>query len=80
MHPITSGIGIAPHRLAKVLAKPLSAALGVISGAHLPRADPAGRFGGGATGRAPNLTYPQNRISPRISATLFWKSEKKNKN
>ena len=35
--------------------------------------------GGGATGRAPNLTYPQNRISPRISATLFWKSEK-NKN
>ena len=28
MRPITSGIGIASHRLAKVLAKPLSAALG----------------------------------------------------
>ena len=42
------------------------------------RIQPAG-LGGGPTGRAPNLTYPQNRISPRISATLFWKSEK-NKN
>ena len=41
-----------------------------------PRADPAGRFlgVGGATGRSsPNPTYPQIGVSPRISATLFWK-------
>ncbi|XP_076037629.1 uncharacterized protein LOC143023045 [Oratosquilla oratoria] len=35
MRPITSGIGSAPHRLAKRLAKPLSNALGSISQAHL---------------------------------------------
>ncbi|XP_076065250.1 uncharacterized protein LOC143039261 [Oratosquilla oratoria] len=35
MRPITSGIGSAPHRLAKVLAKPLSKAMGSISGSHL---------------------------------------------
>ena len=35
MRPITSGIGSAPHRLAKLLAKPLSEALGKVSGAHL---------------------------------------------
>lgn len=35
MRPITSGIGSAPHRLAKRLAKPLSSTLGTISGAHL---------------------------------------------
>ena len=35
MRPIISGIGAAPHRLAKLLAKPLSAKLGSISGAHL---------------------------------------------
>jgi hypothetical protein len=35
MRPITSGIGSAPHRLAKCLAKPLSAAMGVISDSHL---------------------------------------------
>ncbi|XP_045107741.1 uncharacterized protein LOC123502642 [Portunus trituberculatus] len=35
MRPITSGIGSAPHRLAKVLAKPLSVAMGTISSAHL---------------------------------------------
>ncbi|XP_076059672.1 uncharacterized protein LOC143036309 [Oratosquilla oratoria] len=35
MRPITSGIGSAPHRLAKRLAKPLSATLGTISDAHL---------------------------------------------
>ena len=35
MRPITSGIGSAPHRLAKCLAKPLSAALGTISCSHL---------------------------------------------
>ena len=35
MRPITSGIGSAPHRLAKALAKPLSAVLGSISEAHL---------------------------------------------
>ena len=35
MRPITSGIGSAPHRLAKCLAKPLSSTLGSISGAHL---------------------------------------------
>ena len=35
LRPITSGIGSAPHRLAKHLARPLSAALGKISGAHL---------------------------------------------
>ncbi|XP_076035370.1 uncharacterized protein LOC143021647 [Oratosquilla oratoria] len=35
MRPITSGIGSAPHRLAKHLAKPLSAAIGIISNAHL---------------------------------------------
>ena len=41
-----------------------------------PLADLAGRFGGGPPGRTsptPNLgpTYPQIRVSPRISATLF---------
>ncbi|XP_076036062.1 uncharacterized protein LOC143022012 [Oratosquilla oratoria] len=35
MRPITSGIGSAPHRLAKQLAKPLSALLRTISDAHL---------------------------------------------
>ena len=35
MRPITSGIGSAPHKLAKCLAKPLSDTLGSISGAHL---------------------------------------------
>ena len=35
MRPITSGIGSAPHRLCKVLAKPLSRKLGTISGTHL---------------------------------------------
>ena len=35
MRPITSGIGSAPHRLAKCLAKPLSDTLGSISDAHI---------------------------------------------
>ena len=35
MRPIMSAIGSAPHRLAAYLAKPLSAALGKISGNHL---------------------------------------------
>ncbi|XP_063871036.1 uncharacterized protein LOC135106189 [Scylla paramamosain] len=35
MRPITSGIGSAPHALAKRLARPLSNALGSINGAHL---------------------------------------------
>ena len=35
MRPITSGIGSAPHRLAKHLAKPLTSALGKISDSHL---------------------------------------------
>ena len=34
MRPITSGIGSAPHKLAKQLAKPLSKRLGSISGTH----------------------------------------------
>ena len=34
------------------------------------RIQPVG-LGGGANGGASNLTYPQIRISPRISATLF---------
>ena len=39
MRPITSGIGSAPHRLAKVLARPLSSALGAVSDAHLRNTD-----------------------------------------
>ena len=39
MRPITSGIGSAPHRLAKVLARPLSNSLGAISDAHLRNTD-----------------------------------------
>lgn len=35
MRPITSGIGSAPHRLAKKLAAPLSKSLGSISGCHI---------------------------------------------
>lgn len=35
MRPITSGIGSAPHKVAKFLAKPLSGLLGTISKAHL---------------------------------------------
>ena len=35
MRPITSGIGSAPHRLAKHLAKPLTQCLGTISPTHL---------------------------------------------
>ena len=35
MRPITSGIGSAPHRLAKHLAKPLTQCLGVMSPTHL---------------------------------------------
>ena len=35
MRPITSGIGSAPHRLAKVLAKPLSRMLGSLNPSHL---------------------------------------------
>ena len=37
MRPITSGIGSAPHRLAKSLAKPLSNALGTISNTHIKK-------------------------------------------
>ena len=35
MRPITSGIGSAPHRIAKLLAKPLTKLLGSISNSHL---------------------------------------------
>ncbi|XP_076043662.1 uncharacterized protein LOC143026776 [Oratosquilla oratoria] len=35
LRPITSGIGSAPHKLAKILAKPLSSALGSISSTNL---------------------------------------------
>ena len=35
MRPITSGIGSAPHRLAKCLAKPLTQLLGTVSDSHL---------------------------------------------
>lgn len=35
MRPITSGIGSAPHKIAKILAKPLSSVLGAVSDAHL---------------------------------------------
>ena len=35
MRPIISGIGSAPHKLAKVLAKPLTRALGTLSGGHI---------------------------------------------
>ena len=35
LRPITSGIGSAPHRLAKILAKPLTKSLGSLSDAHL---------------------------------------------
>ena len=35
MRPITSGIGSAPHRLAKILARPLTKSLGGLSQAHL---------------------------------------------
>ena len=35
LRPITSGIGNAPHKLAKCLARPLSSALGQISNTHL---------------------------------------------
>lgn len=35
MRPITSGIGSAPHRIAKILAKPLTKLLGSISNSHL---------------------------------------------
>ena len=35
MRPITSGIGSAPHRLAKCLAKPLTQLLGTLSDSHL---------------------------------------------
>ena len=35
MRPITSGIGSAPHNLAKILAKPLTKALGALSPAHI---------------------------------------------
>ena len=34
MRPITSGVGSAPHQLAKKLAKPLSELLGKVSGSH----------------------------------------------
>ena len=39
LRPITSGIGSAPHRLAKVLAKPLTANLGAVSDGHLRNSD-----------------------------------------
>ena len=35
MRPITSGIGSAPHNMAKILAKPLTKALGTVSDAHI---------------------------------------------
>ena len=35
MRPITSGVGSAPHRLARELAMPLSSQLGSISGCHI---------------------------------------------
>ena len=37
-----------------------------------PLADPAGQFGGGGNWfDLGSLTYPQIRVSPRISGTLF---------
>ena len=35
MRPITSGIGSAPHKIAKILAKPLTKTLGTISDTHM---------------------------------------------
>ncbi|XP_076042217.1 uncharacterized protein LOC143026103 [Oratosquilla oratoria] len=35
MRPITNGIGSAPHKLAKILAKPLTSALGTFSDTHI---------------------------------------------
>ena len=39
MRPITSGIGSAPHRIAKILARPLSSSLGAINDSHLRNTD-----------------------------------------
>ena len=62
MRPITSGVGSAPHRVAKVLAKPLSQALNSVSGCHIKNtADMVDRLEG-------------NNYSDKILASLDIKS------
>ena len=64
MRPITSGIGSAPHRLAKHLAKPLSQSLGSISGTHL-------RNSGDLINRIKNIDFTDKIIASFDVKSLF---------
>ena len=64
MRPITSGIGSAPHRLAKTLAKPLTKALGSISAAHL-------RNSGDLLERLKELSFRNKKLASFDVKALF---------
>ncbi|XP_076069497.1 uncharacterized protein LOC143041472 [Oratosquilla oratoria] len=64
MRPITSGIGSAPHRLAKQLAKPLSALLGTISNAHL-------RNSSNLIGRLEKVNFERKKLASYDVTALF---------
>ena len=64
MRPITSGIGSAPHRLAKTLAKPLTKALGSISAAHL-------RNSGDLLERLKEMTFHDKKLASFDVKALF---------
>ncbi|XP_076061419.1 uncharacterized protein LOC143037189 [Oratosquilla oratoria] len=64
LRSITSGIGSAPHKLAKVLAKPLSSALGNISNSHLQNSTDL-------IERLNNINFPQKRLGSYDITSLF---------
>ncbi|XP_076045821.1 uncharacterized protein LOC143028065 [Oratosquilla oratoria] len=67
MRPITSGIGSAPHRLAKVLAKPLSKAMGSISGSHLRNSEDLPRRLKGTSMRYKKMaTYDEKSLFTQV--------------
>lgn len=64
MRPITSGIGSAPHRLAKILAKPLTKVLGSVSDAHL-------RNSGDLLNRLKELDFTDKKLASFDVKALF---------
>ena len=64
VRPITSGIGSAPHRLAKVLAKPLTNLLGSVNESHL-------RNSGDLLRRLKGLNFSDKKMASFDVKSLF---------
>ena len=64
MRPITSGVGSAPHRLAKILAKPLTKTMGSISDSHL-------RNSSDMMSRLENINFNGKRLASLDVKALF---------